>query len=91
MCKTYDAIYELSNYTKSDILICLTGCMRIEGKLYKCCAEFGDEKCYEGIITLKDAVVKCTHDDNTKEFKWFNVPSKHITSFAFKCCENIEN
>ena len=87
MCKTYDAIYELSNYAESDILICSVGHMKVEGKLYKCCAEFGDEKCYEGIITLKDAIVKCVHNEEQKEFKWINIPSKHIDAFAFKCCE----
>ena len=87
MCKTYDAIYELSNYAESDILICFVGHTKMEGKLYKCCAEFGNEKCYDGIITLKDAKIKCCNSQEEKEYKWINIPSKHIRTFAFKCCE----
>ena len=87
MCKTYDAIYELSDYAKSDILICLVGQTKLEGKLYKCCAEFGNEKCYDGIITLKNAKIKYTNTQEEKEYEWINIPSKHIYSFAFKCCE----
>lgn len=90
MCKIYDAIYELSNYAKTDILICSVGHLNVEGKLYKCCAEFGDEKCYEGVITLKDAIVHCSHSGENKEYKWFNISSKHIDAFAFKCCEKEE-
>ena len=86
MCKTYDAIYELSNHVESDILICSVGHSKIEGHLYKCCDEFGNEKCYEGIITLKDAIVNCCHNEQ-KEYKWLNIPSKQIEMFAFKCCE----
>ena len=87
MCKTYDAIYELSKYVESDILICSLEHMKIEGQLYKCCSEMGKEKCYEGIITLKNAVITCCKNHEEKHFKWINIPSKFIQAFAFKCCE----
>ncbi len=87
MCKTYDAIYELSKHTESDILICSLGNLKIEGQLYKCCKEMGHEKCYEGIVTLKDAIVRWHEGEYRKEYKWLNIPSKHIKAFAFKCCE----
>ena len=86
MCKIYDAIYELSNHVESDILICSVGHVKVEGHLYKCCQEFGKEKCYDGIITLKEAVVKSCKDEQ-KEYKWLNISSKHIDMFSFKCCE----
>ena len=87
MCKTYDAIYELVNHTESDVLICFLDNVKIEGKLYKCDYEMGKEKCYDGIITLKDAIVTCRNEDYVKEYKWINIPSKYIETFAFKCCE----
>ncbi len=87
MCKTYDAIYELSKYTESDVLICFLDHAKMEGKLYKCDYEMGSEKCYEGIITLKDAKVKCAQTGEEKDFAWINIASKQIKAFAFKCCE----
>jgi len=85
MCKTYDAIFELSNYTESNILICSLHGMKIEGELHKCYEEMGQEECYKGIITLKNAKIHCS--DGEKEYKWINIPSRHIQAFAFKCCE----
>ncbi len=87
MCATYDAIYELSNHVESDILICSLNHLKVEGRLYNCEKEFGEKECYDGIITLKDAIVKCPESDYTKEYKWLNISSKHILAFAFKCCE----
>lgn len=87
MCKTYDAIYELSKHTESDVLICFLDDVKIEGLLYRCEYEMGSEKCYDEIITLKDAKVKCSHTQEVKEFAWINIPSKKIMAFAFKCCE----
>ena len=83
MCKTYDAIIELSKYMKSNILILSVGKLKIEGELYAC----EDERCYKDIITLKDAKIGCFKTDETKHFKWMNIPSAHISAFAFKCCE----
>lgn len=87
MCKTYDAIYELVKHTESDILICMLDHLKIEGQLYRCEYEMGKEKCYEGIVTLKDVKIKCFHHEEEKQFGWLNIPSKHIKAFAFKCCE----
>jgi len=87
MCKTYDAIYELAKHAESDILICALGHKKIEGHLHKCNSEFHEDKCYDGIVTLKDATVTCFKDENVKEYTWINIPSKHIQAFAFKCCE----
>ncbi len=87
MCKTYDAIYELSNHVESNILICVLNHFKVEGELHSCGDIFGQKECYEGIITLKDAKVHCPKTNTTKEFKWFNISSKHIEAFAFKCCE----
>ncbi len=87
MCKTYDAIYNLSKHTESDVLICRLNSIKIEGNLHKCCEEMGQEKCYEGIITLTDATVTSLKNEYQKEYKWINIPSKHIQAFAFKCCE----
>lgn len=87
MCKMYDAIYELSKHVESDILICAVGHLKVEGQLHKCNELFGKDECYEGVITLKDAKVSCHKGGEVKEYKWFNVSSKHIQAFAFKCCE----
>lgn len=88
MCKTYDAIYELSNHVESDILICALGHLKVEGQLYKCREElFSSDECYDGVITLKDATVSCLKGEHKKQYKWFNISSKHIQAFAFKCCE----
>ena len=89
MCKTYDAIYELSKHTESDILLCFLRNKRIEGQLHMCDSKFHENRCYEGVITLKDAVVTCRNEDYLREYKWINIPSKYIETFAFKCCEKI--
>ncbi len=88
MCKTFDAVYELSEHVESDILICFLNHLKIEGKLHKCDKKEG--KCYDDVITLKDAVVTCPKSGYSQEYTWLNVPSKHIQSFAFKCCEKQE-
>ena len=87
MCKTYDAVYKLAQQVESDILICSLPNVKVEGQLHKCGCEFDDNKCYDDIITLKDAVVTCHKTNNTREYKWLNIPSKNILMFAFKCCE----
>ncbi len=89
MCKTYDAIWRLSEHVKSNILICSLNHLKIEGELHKC--SFSEEKqngeCYDGIITLKNAVVSCMKNEYKHEYEWLNISSKHIQAFAFKCCE----
>lgn len=87
MCKMYEAIYELSEHVESDVLICCLGHKTVEGTLHKCNEIFDTDECYEGVITLKDAVVKCHQSNETKEYKWLNIGAKHIQMFAFKCCE----
>ena len=87
MCKTYETIYELVKHTESDILICALPHAQIEGKLTKCNFKKDEDTCYEDIVTLEDAIVKCHNSQETKEYKWINIPSKHIQAFAFKCCE----
>ena len=87
MCKIYDAIYELSQHTESNILICSLNHLKIEGELHKCMCDFNESKCYDGVITLKNAVVTCKNDEYKKEYEWINISSKHIQAFAFKCCE----
>jgi len=91
MCKTYDAIYELSKHVDSNILICSINHAKIEGELHKC-GEVKEEpekfgKCYDGVITLKNAKVTCKQTNEIHEFSWLNISSKHIQMFAFKCCE----
>ena len=86
MCKTYDAIYELARHVESNILICCLRHTKIEGELYRCC-ENEDCKCYDGVVTLKDAIVTCHATGAQKQFKWLNVAPKSIEAFAFKCCE----
>ena len=85
MCKTYEAIYELLKHVKSNILICTTSQLKIEGELHRCTKEFSHDECYKGIITLKNATVKAFEYE--KHYEWLNIPSKHIQTFAFKCCE----
>lgn len=85
MCKTYEAIYELSKKMESDELICSLNHLKIEGTLHKCDSK--DGKCYEDVVTLKDAVAICPKSDYRQEYSWINIPSKHIQAFAFKCCE----
>jgi hypothetical protein len=70
------------------------GDLKIEGKLYSCEYEMGKEKCYDGIVTLKNAKIKClnSHEENKEtDFAWINIPSKQIKAFAFKCCEGVQN
>ena len=86
MCKTYDAIYEIAKFVESDILICQVENSHFEGELHKCDCYSNDCKCEEGIVTLKNATVTCASGEK-KEYKWINISSKHIASFAFKCCE----
>ena len=85
MCKTYDAIYDLAKSMESDELICSLNHLKIEGKLYKCDSK--DGKCYDDVITLKDAVAICPQSDYRQEYSWINIPSKYIQAFAFKCCK----
>ena len=85
MCKTYEAIYDLAKRMKSDVLICSLNHLKIEGTLHKC--DDNEGKCYENIITLKDATVTCPHTDYKQEYKWINISSKYIQAFAFKCCK----
>ncbi len=92
MCKTYDAIWELSKHAKSNTLICSLNHAKIEGELFRC--SFHDDsnkakngECYDGIITLKNATVSCPKDGYSHEYEWINISSKHIQAFAFKCCE----
>ena len=87
MCKTYDAIYELAQHSESDILICSLNNAKIEGKLHRCNCDFKDNRCYDGVITLKNAIVTCYKTEYKKEYEWINIASKHIQAFAFKCCE----
>ena len=87
MCKVYDSIYELSKHAKSDVLICYLNHLKVEGHLHKCNSEFHGDKCYDGVVTLKDANIRCLKTETTKEFAWINIPSKQIQAFAFKCCE----
>ncbi len=86
MCKTYDAIYEIAKHSESNILICSLGHLKVEGELFKCDKD-NDNKCYDGVITLKDAKVCCPKSDYKKEYAWINISSKFIQAFAFKCCE----
>ena len=85
MCKTYEAIYDLAKKMESDILICSLNHLKVEGQLHKCDSDEG--KCYESVVTLKDAIVTCPHTDYKQEYRWINIPSKHIQAFAFKCCK----
>ena len=85
MCKTYEAIYDLSKKMESDVLICSLNHLKIEGQLYKC--DHKDGKCYEEIVTLKDAVVYCPKSDYQQEYGWINIPSKYIQAFTFKNCK----
>lgn len=87
MCKTYEAIYQLKDYVESDILICYLNHLKVEGTLHSCDCNFKESRCYDGIVTLKDATVYCPKTDYKKEFAWLNIPSKKIEAFAFKCCE----
>lgn len=86
MCKTYDAIYEIAKFVESNVLICCSEHVKYEGEIHKCDCYSNDCKCIDGIITLKNAKVTCENGE-IKEFKWINISSKHIESFAFKCCE----
>ena len=83
MCKIHSAIYELSKHAKSDILVCSTGHLHIEGKLHKCNWVEGENKCYDEVVTLTDALVT-TDNEYKKEYKWINIPTKRINAFAFK-------
>lgn len=85
MCKTYEAIYDLAKRMESDTLICSLNHLKIEGTLHKC--DTNDGKCYENVITLKDAIATYPHTDYKQEYHWINIPSKYIQAFAFKCCK----
>ena len=85
MCKTYDAIYDLAKTMETEEVILSLNHVKIEGYLYKCDSK--DGKCYQEVVTLKDAVVECPKSNYRQEYKWINIPSKHIQAFAFKCCK----
>ena len=87
MCKIYDAIYKLAEHVESDVLICVLPHVIIEGSLHRCNCNFDLDKCYDGIVTLKDAKLIFNETKETKDYKWINISSKNILSFAFKCCE----
>ncbi len=85
MCKTYEAIQEISKTAESDVVILWVGHKKVSGKLYNC----EDGKCYENIVTLQDAIVEsCKEDGECSffEFKWLNIPARAIKAFTFKCC-----
>jgi hypothetical protein len=86
MCKTYDAIYEIAKFVKSNVLICHSANVKYVGEVYKCDCYSNDCKCIDGIITLKDATITCPNGEE-KHFKWINISSKHIESFSFECCK----
>ena len=83
MCKIHSAIYELSQHVESDILVCSVNNLHIEGRIHKCDWQKDNNKCYDDIVTLTDAIA--TSDNGyIKEYKWINIPTKHIGAFAFK-------
>lgn len=84
MCKTYSAIYELAKNSESKILICSLNHLKIEGELHRCKCDFQDNKCYDGIITLKNAVVTSSKNEYRQEYDWINISSKYIQAFTFK-------
>ena len=92
MCKTYDAIYEIAKFVKSNILICETINSKYEGEIHKCDCYSDDCKCIDGIITLKDATATSINGEQ-KRYKWINISSKHICSFSFLChsCDDNQN
>ena len=69
MCKIHKAIYELLEHVDSDILICSTGNLRIEGQVHRCEWYTESSECYDSIVTLKDAHVKC-ENGHSEEYKW---------------------
>ena len=85
MCKTYEAIYDLSKRMESDVLICSLNHLKIEGTLHKC--DSVDGKCYKDVVTLKDAVATYPNSEYRQEYSWINISSKYIHAFAFKCCK----
>ena len=87
MCKTYETIYELSKHVNSNILTCFLGHLKIEGELHKCDWNSGEIKCYDGIVTLKNAIISCPNIENQIKYDWINISSKQIQAFAYKCCE----
>lgn len=91
MCKTYSAIYKLAQHVESDVLICSLANVKVEGKLHFCNCDFHHDKCFEDIITLEDATITCYKTKETSEYKWLNIPTKHILMFAFKCCKKTDS
>lgn len=85
MCKTFEAIHKLAKKVDTAQIILWVGHKKVTGELYLC----DDGKCYDEIITLKDAVIEhCHHGEDCMfhEFKWLNIPSHAIKAFTFKCC-----
>ena len=79
---TYEAIYKIAKTTDTNLVVIWTHNTQITGMLLDC----DDSKCIKGIITLKDAIVKCYKESSDYHFSWLNIPSCHITGFTFKCC-----
>ena len=86
MYKINSAIYELLRHVKSDILICVTGNLHIEGQVHRCDWEEGTDECYSDIVTLKNATVT-SKGDEPRHYEWINIPAHLINAFAFKCCK----
>ena len=80
--KTYEAIYKIAKESETNEVIITIHGAEIKGTLLDC----SEDKCVSGIVTLKNANVKCKMTGNEKHFSWLNIPSYHVLAFTFQCC-----
>lgn len=82
MCETYDAIYEIKDYSKKSKVTLWVDKVKITGTIAEC--DCGcDGKCLKGVITLKDVTTHCKECKEEMHLDWLNVSSKWIKAFVF--------
>lgn len=85
MCHIHEAIHSISKMSESDKITIWVDGAEIHGTIF-CCdesGEGGENKCFEDILTLKEACASCGGEK--KHYKWLNIPTYGIQGFTFDC------
>lgn len=84
MCKTHEAIYDIAKMVENDKIVLWVDGVEIRGTLADCDCKEEKCRCFEDILSLKDACAKCNGEKKT--YKWLNIPTWGIKGFTFECC-----
>ena len=82
MCNVHEAIHAIAKMSEAEKIILWVDEVEIHGTIF-CCGEGEENKCFEGILTLKEACANC-HGEK-KHYKWLNIPTGYIQGFTFEC------